>query len=393
MRYNYTNGISVERKISIPAIIAAAATAGLLALITLIQTTYAASTDVVTESEVTRQAENTPPTDNWVIYTRAGTPATAAVFVDEPATTPLGTGSLKLTTTTGSEKVYGFNYDHFGKELADVDSIGYSTYRLEGSLQQVTALNVQVDYNGDAPGGFTTLVFEPVYNTDQGAVVSGEWQDWIASGTGIWWSTQPINGQCAGATSTCDKTWTEIVANNPDATVIAAGVNQGSGNPGLTTYVDAFTFDETTYDFEESVTAPLAPAPTVLGWTSPTTACGGSTTNTTITANWEDVEEADSYIYTVTTPGTHNETNPYTEPVSVSEFAGSFNEGYGVYTYSVQSVNKDGVVSSPSAKCSITFQPQAAVNKDQCKNEGWRMFAANYKNQGQCVSSVVSNRS
>ena len=28
------------------------------------------------------------------------------------------------------------------------------------------------------------------------------------------------------------------------------GVNQGSGNVGLTSNVDAFTFDETTYDFE-----------------------------------------------------------------------------------------------------------------------------------------------
>ena len=86
------------------------------------------------------------------------------------------------------------------------------------------------------------------------AVVSGEWQDWIADGTGNWWSTQPINGQCAGATAPCDKTWDEIVANNPDATILAVGVNQGSGNPGLQTSVDAFTFDETTYDFEPTIT-------------------------------------------------------------------------------------------------------------------------------------------
>lgn len=37
----------------------------------------------------------------------------------------------------------------------------------------------------------------------------------------------------------------------PDAVVGGGvGINQGSGNPGLVSNVDAFTFDETTYDFE-----------------------------------------------------------------------------------------------------------------------------------------------
>lgn len=210
----------------------------------------AGTTETVAESSVTRQAENTPPTDNWVLYTRAGTPPTAGAFVDGPATPPEGTGSLQLSTVTGAEKVFLFNYDHVGTPIAEVDDIAYSTYRQAGSAQQVAALNVQIDSNGAAPAGFATLVFEPVYNTDQGTVESGEWQDWDAAPNGIWWSTQPINGQCAGATADCDKTWAEIVANNPEATILAVGVNQGSGNPGLVSSVDAFTFDETTYDFE-----------------------------------------------------------------------------------------------------------------------------------------------
>jgi hypothetical protein len=148
--------------------------------------------------------------------------------------------------------VYLFNYDHVGEALASVDAIGYSTYRVAGSLQQDAALNLEVDYNGpDVAGGFTTLVFEPVYNPAQGPVVSGQWQTWDADGSGIWWSTRPINGQCAGATSSCDRTWDEIVAANPDATILGGvGVNQGSGNPALTTNVDAFTFGQSTYDFE-----------------------------------------------------------------------------------------------------------------------------------------------
>jgi hypothetical protein len=210
----------------------------------------AATTEEVTEADVTRQVENTPPSDNWVLYTRVGTPPTAGAFEDGPTGAPLGDGSLGLRTATGSEKVFLFNYDHTGEAIGSIDDISYQTYRTAGSAQQVTALNMQIDYNGPAAGGFTTLVFEPVYNTSQGPVVSGQWQDWIADGTGNWWSTQPINGQCSGATAACDKTWDEIVANNPDAVVLAFGVNQGSGNAGLDASVDALAFDDVVYDFE-----------------------------------------------------------------------------------------------------------------------------------------------
>ncbi|HEX8131302.1 MAG TPA: thrombospondin type 3 repeat-containing protein [Pyrinomonadaceae bacterium] len=210
-------------------------------------------TKVVLATDVTRQAENTPPTDNWVLYTRAGTPPTAGEFVVGPGDPALGDGSFQMTTATGAEKVFLFNYDHIGTKLADINTISYQTYRSAGSLQQVAALNMVIDFNGpNAAGGFATLVFEPVYNvTEQGAVVSGEWQDWIASGSGIWWSTRAINGQCAGATAACDKTWDEIKANNPDAVILEGfGFNQGSGNPGLVTAVDALTLNCVTYDFE-----------------------------------------------------------------------------------------------------------------------------------------------
>jgi len=212
-----------------------------------VSASFAATTQSVGESDVTRQAENTPPTDNWVLYTRPASPGTGT-FETGPANPPLGAGSLELRTTTGSDKVFLFNYDHVGTDLGDVDDISYSTYRTTGNDQQVAALNLQVDHNGAAAGGFTTLVFEPVYNTAQGAVVSGEWQDWTADGSGIWWSTRAIPGVCD---FTCYVSWNDIVAANPDAVITGGvGVNQGSGNPALTSNVDAFTFDETTYDFD-----------------------------------------------------------------------------------------------------------------------------------------------
>lgn len=243
----------------------------------------ASTTIVVTEDDVTRQAENTPPTDNWVLYTRAGTPPTAGAFVVGPETPPAGVGSLKTQTTTGAEKVFLFNYDHVGTRLADVTALGYSTYRDEASTtgdtgqQQAPAINVQVDFNGDAAGGFTTLVYEPVYN---GTVVEGEWQTWNALG-GKWWSTRPINGVCA---FDCFVPWSYIVANNPDAVITGGfGINQGSGNGGLFAASDALTIgydgDTFTYDFEPYRVAAAKEQCKAGGWQTYKRADGSSFKN------------------------------------------------------------------------------------------------------------------
>ncbi len=217
-------------------------------------TTQAAGNTVVTvtDDDVARQAENTPPTRNWVLYTRnAGT----GTFRVGPDTPPLGVGSLEFVTPTGADKVFLFNYDHIGVALAGIDALGYSTYRTSGAVaNQVPAINIQVDVNGSATGGFTTLVFEPVYNTSQGAVQDGVWQNWDAysGGQAIWWSTRAIPGVCAFS---CYVSWNTIVANNPDAVIVGGfGVNQGSGNPALTAATDALKIgangDSITYNFD-----------------------------------------------------------------------------------------------------------------------------------------------
>jgi hypothetical protein len=169
----------------------------------------------------------------------------------------LGGGSLLLSTATTSEKITLFNFDHLATRLADIDNISYSTYRLAGVENQLAAIVLTIDYNGLlCPGGFATLVFEPAYNLDQQPVQNNVWQQWNATGSAIWWSTAPINGQCASASATCRKSWDYIVANNPNAIILGGvGINQGTGNPGLTTAVDAFTFDETTYDFDPFATS------------------------------------------------------------------------------------------------------------------------------------------
>ena len=208
---------------------------------------------VVTPDDVATLPENTPPTSTWVFYVRG---AATGQFVSGPASPPLGNESFQISTPTGADKGTLFNFDYVGTDLDDVDAMSYWTYRSAGSAQQVAALNLQVDVNGtDTAGGFTTLVFEPVYNTGQGAVVSAQWQDWDAlnGGNAIWWSSNPIPGAPNRDTFV---PWNTILASNPDAVIVGGvGINQGSGNPALTTAVDAFNFDGTTYDFEVGPTS------------------------------------------------------------------------------------------------------------------------------------------
>ena len=208
---------------------------------------------VVTEGDIARQIEDTPPTRSWVFYTRAATPATGA-FVTGPGSPPLGVGSFEMRTPLPTDKGTLFNFDHIGTRLADINAISYSTFREATSTAtagQLPSINIQVDANGAAPGGFTTLVFEPIYNPSMGAIQDGVWQSWNAF-NGIWWSTRDINGVCA---VTCYVSWHDIVAANPDATILGGfGVNQGSGNGGLFAASDALTLgvlgNRWTYNFE-----------------------------------------------------------------------------------------------------------------------------------------------
>ncbi len=172
-----------------------------------------------------------------------------------PATPVLGVGSLNLVTPMASDKLFLFNFDYVGKALIPSTQLNMQPIGPLGTAPQVASLNIQVDIDGpDVAGGFTTLVFEPIYNTNQGPLVSGQWQTWnaYAGGNAIWWSSQPIPGVCA---FNCFVTWNTILASNPDATILGGfGVNQGSGNPGLDSAVDFLKIgvagDTITYNFE-----------------------------------------------------------------------------------------------------------------------------------------------
>ena len=183
-------------------------------------------------------------------------------FVMGPGTAPSGLGSLQMTTTDangGSQaKAQAVTGLYVGTPLSSITSLSYYTYRdstSTNSLAQTISLNVAVDYMGDG-SSFTTLVFEPVYQSGGvGAMQLNTWQIWdaIAGGNAKWWSTKPIPGVCD---FNCFVSWGTILQNNPYAKVKGIfGFNVGSGWTGqFEGAADLLTIGisgiGTTYDFE-----------------------------------------------------------------------------------------------------------------------------------------------
>jgi hypothetical protein len=212
----------------------------------------AAAQTVVWESEIIRQQGGTPPADKWVAYTSN---TGSVTFLQGPGSSPLGCGSVQLSTPTADSWAWLYNYDYIGTRLADITAFFYLTYKTAGNPIHLPALNLEIDFNGPAAaGGNAILVYEPYYNTPPGTIQNDVWQTWDAfdKGTGIWWSDQPINGVCA---LDCFVSWKEILAQNPEAIITGGfGLNEGPGNPGLTGAVDGLGIGvkgtTTIYDFE-----------------------------------------------------------------------------------------------------------------------------------------------
>ena len=155
-------------------------------------------------------------------------PGGAVAFVSGPASPPLGVGSLQMTSDGPTAKAQFVTNAFVGSSLDDLGTISYWDYRSSASTTipvQRISLNVPVFLNGT--DGFTTLVFEPVYQP--GASLSSDtWQQWVASGSGLWWSTRTVGPFCGGAIIACMRTWDDIKATFPNAVVVdSLGFNIG----------------------------------------------------------------------------------------------------------------------------------------------------------------------
>ncbi|MEO5814247.1 MAG: hypothetical protein ABIT20_03095 [Gemmatimonadaceae bacterium] len=235
------------------------------------------STVVVAEASVVRQPENSPPTNNWVLYTRAGTPPTAGQFVIGPDAPPLGVGSFQSQLALSTEKLTLFNYDHVGTALSSITALSYATYKNPGSTFPFPSINIEIDINGGTlnAGEFRTLVFEP-YNQPGFVDAVGVWElrDAYDGGAARWWSTGVTS---CPQSSPC--TWSALLASYPGATITGGfGINAGSGNAGLHGAVDALSISygsgSVTYDFEPFVTATSRESCKDGGWKTRTRADG-----------------------------------------------------------------------------------------------------------------------
>jgi hypothetical protein len=177
---------------------------------------------------------------------------------DEDA--PRGVGALELSTdsTTTAKANYMLLMEPVA--FADLTDLSYYNKTVSASFAQGAAsyqLTVCLEgYDADTESctGFTTLVFEPYWNTAQGPVVFGEWQEWDVD-EGLFWSTRTYTGAgtcsvVAGAGGPPVYTLDALTASCPDAEVVAIAVNVGSNNPDYVTRVDLVQFNDTIYDFE-----------------------------------------------------------------------------------------------------------------------------------------------
>lgn len=172
-------------------------------------------------------------------------------FVSDEAA-PYGQGALQLTTdeTNTAKAQYMHEAD---VALTEVGQVSYFNKTNAGPASAAASYQLAVDLNGEAEGGFTTLVFEPYWNDDATPLVQGEWQEWDAY-AGEWWSSRSFaEGDCevvAGAGGPPLYSLSELQASCPEAVVQGFGVNVGTYNPSYDVNVDGINFDGTVYDFE-----------------------------------------------------------------------------------------------------------------------------------------------
>jgi hypothetical protein len=180
--------------------------------------------------------------------TRAGGTVT---FVSDPSS-PFPPAALQLTTdaTTTAKAQY---LHAANTPLSAVTEAGYYTKNMSVSPIADPSYQLVMCLNGTTTCGFTTLVFEPYQNPQQGTIVANVWQQWDVA-SGLFWSTHTIscsNGTVLGSSGgPAIYTIGQINSLCPNAVVIGFGVNIGSNNPSYMVRTDGFNFNGTTYDFQ-----------------------------------------------------------------------------------------------------------------------------------------------
>lgn len=181
----------------------------------------------------------------------------------------LGSGALELTTTAdNSSKAYLATNASSGTSLSSVTGLSYWTYRAAGPAFGAASLQLMIDTGAattclSGQWSWTTLVYEPYWNSSAGAGVAGTvpsaWTQWtITPSSGVFWSSKTTCGGSlvAGAGGAPFYTLEQVLAAYPNATVSLLGVNVGSYNPSYDVAVDGVALNDTVYNFETALPAP-----------------------------------------------------------------------------------------------------------------------------------------
>ena len=220
-------------------------------------------------------------TQGWVPYSDLVPGGGAAAFDANlgfvTVTSPLGDGALRISTPAGGD------YRQFDYAIADSNDwmlasdlqVSYDSQRLAGAPHAAPGIFVAIDVDGDpatadyAAGDIFYAIYEPAYNAPGGTDYD-VWNTWTFDENSLFWfiGTVPVPG---GFTQTLTAALGGAIAT---ARVFEFTINQGTGNNGWETLVDAFSYFDATgtevgFDFEPP--APRAPAGPAAGPTLPNT--------------------------------------------------------------------------------------------------------------------------
>lgn len=214
-------------------------------------------------------------------WSSEGTRTNGSVSFVSDSSAPLGVGALSLITgasTQGTSQDKAIYMHSATVPLASVNTLGYSSKQNSASfVSGMPSYQLPVCLYGVTPTGcvaspnttttnksFATLVYEPYVSEGNSAVQTGVWQTWDV-GSGKLWSTR-TEGILTKSQGEFTYSLAQLKAGFPNAVVTGYGVNVGSNNPNYNTEVDAFTFNETTFDFEPTVSVSDKDACKNDGW-------------------------------------------------------------------------------------------------------------------------------
>ena len=395
MTYNHHIGLQTERSRKLFLIGAAIAVGATIAMAAIMKPASALSEVIVTPSN----------TQGWsTADTNSG--GTVSFAFDTTAPGSPHVGALKLTTDASNPS--RAQYVHTANiALSSVTELSYQTKQNSASFPAgLPSYQLVLDTDGDLTNstGFTTMVYEPYNNFGNAAVHNGQWQSWdVAAGT--FWSSRNVaaenanGGLTAGAGGAPFYSLASLKAKYPNAVVTAYGINVGTYNPSYNVEADLFNFNGTTYNFEAVVAAGEITSPTSGEHVSGTL---------NLAANYVDNESTntDGVQWAVRAGTCAASTGTVFGNVDGKNSVFSWDDNNFSATLDVRNVtpgeycfvfNPVDDAGQPNVRVTQTFyiDPFYASVKDECKNNGWRTLHDSsdnlFKNQGQCVASVVAN--